>query len=998
MDIRFLLLQLCFFVSGFAALVYETAWTRELSFVFGTSELAVSAVLAAYMAGLALGAAVAARIVARIRRPVLVYGLLELGIAAAALAVPFAIQGVMRIYLGWLGGLSAPPETMGLTTALFHLAGSFVVLVPCTALMGATLPLLARHAVHSDEQIGPRIGLLYAVNTAGAICGTLVTAYLLLPELGLRRCIYVGALANGVVFLAAAALARTVPPRAESAPDPTSTSGVPLILPLMAVSGFTSFAYEVLWARMLGYVLGASTAAFATMLASFLLGIALGSAAASRFARSRSAAATGFVIAQIGAAVGAWSAYQMADRLPEFAMGLSWTGGQLPASALASVLVMLPFTLCIGATFPFGVRLLAEGPEAAARASGRVYAWNTVGSIGGSIGAGFFLLPMLGLEGTLVVGVFLNLLLAAAAAAVYTGARHGLMVGGAALVAAVGLLLSPPGPPIELLRGALGSTERDGALSFLAVGRSATVTLFETPPGWRLATNGLPESTIERAGNPRDRYQPSRWLALLPTLVRPETRDMLMIGLGGGATLGSIPPSLEAIDVIELEPEVVAANRFLSDVRLGGDPLADPRVNLLIGDARGALMLADARYEAIVSQPSHPWTSGASHLYTRDFFSLVRSRLSPDGIFVQWIGLAFVDTDLLRSLLATLNDVFPHVEVYRPFGSQGILFAASARPVDLRESVPRALELAPVQLGQVGLYGIEDVIADCVLDAETTRRISSDAPLITDDHNRLATSAYRLGDPAVRRRGIERLLKGNDALAERLDGLDPALLMRTLMAEGGALRAQVMANRLSGGEREMALGWVLYDAGNSKKAALRFAKALELSPGMLSAASGLAITRPALVGDFGLPERVRAVSQGMVALSTRDMEKLRLLDDVLAEWPAGSLLFREAVRLRVAWRVGEGTPERAQEALDLMDVLLTRKGAVSDYLARAEAARLAGRPDPAWASLVRVSEKLNGDPSPMQRARRALTIAEALGEYEYADEIESKLQRAAEGR
>ena len=304
MDIRFYLLLVCFFVSGFAGLVYETAWTREFAFVFGTSELAVSAVLAAYMAGLAFGAAVAARLAPRLRRPVLAYGLIELAIGLAALAVPFGIRFVTGFYLQWLGGLEAPPETVGLATALFHLLATFVVLIPCTALMGATLPLLARYAVRQDDQIGPRIGVLYATNTAGAIAGTLTAAFWLLPEFGLRDTVYFGVFANLVVFVAAALLARRATPAEEIG---AATAGVaPWILPAIAISGAISFVYEVVWVRLLGFVLGGSTAAFATMLASFLIGIALGSAGAARWARSRRHAATGFVVAQLGTAFFAW--------------------------------------------------------------------------------------------------------------------------------------------------------------------------------------------------------------------------------------------------------------------------------------------------------------------------------------------------------------------------------------------------------------------------------------------------------------------------------------------------------------------------------------------------------------------------------------------------------------------------------------------------------------------------------------------------------------------
>src|SRR5258705_3553113 len=248
----FALLLACFFLSGFSALLYETAWTREFAFVFGTSELAVVAVLAAYMGGLALGAALAARLAPRVRRPVLAYGVLELGIALWALALPSAIRAVSALYLGWLGGLDALPETLGFATHLFHLAGAFAVLVPCTALMGATLPLLANHAVTRDDEIGSRVGLLYAANTTGAIAGTLAAAFVLLPALGLRHTVQFGAAVNALVFAAAAALARSAPPG--SAAAPARSHGVPWILPAIAISGAVSFSYEVLWFRLLGQV------------------------------------------------------------------------------------------------------------------------------------------------------------------------------------------------------------------------------------------------------------------------------------------------------------------------------------------------------------------------------------------------------------------------------------------------------------------------------------------------------------------------------------------------------------------------------------------------------------------------------------------------------------------------------------------------------------------------------------------------------------------------
>ncbi|MCP4907158.1 MAG: hypothetical protein GY910_19455, partial [bacterium] len=677
MDLRFLLLLVCFFVSGFAALLYQTAWTREFAFLFGTAELAVVAVLAAYMGGLAAGAAIAARVVRRLTRPVLAYGLLELGIAVGALCVPFMIRAVQALYISLAGGLDAPPETMALTTAIFHLFGSFVVLAPCTTLMGATLPLLARYAVSEDAQVGPRIGVLYAVNTFGAIAGTLVAAFYLLPQFGLRQTVHIGIVGNAIVFLAAAALARGI--TGQPAGDTTQTAHkgrFHWILPAMTISGAVSFVYEVLWTRLLGQVLGGSTAAFASMLSSFLLGIALGSALASRFAKTREAAIRGFAVAQLGSGMLAYLAFRAADRLPDLAQAVGANPATPAPGAAAAGIILLPVTLCIGATFPFGVRLLARDAEEAASVSGRVYAWNTVGSIVGAILAGFFLLPLLGLQNTALVGVITSLGLASLAAWVSVPRRN-ILVGLATLSLIGSIIVGLPQPTNLLMHSAISGTRMQGSLFYLGVGRSATVTVVQNRRGWRLLTNGLPESGIDRPEVPRIRPNETAWLSLLPTAARPETDEMLIIGLGGARTLEAAASSVSSIDVIELEEEVVIANRL---VPRPIDPLSNPRVSLRLGDARGAMHLTDKVYDAIVSQPSHPWTSGASHLYTREFFELTKSKLEPGGVFIQWIGQGFVDVPLFGSLMAAMSDVFAYVYVYRPVPA-ALVFMASNEPI-----------------------------------------------------------------------------------------------------------------------------------------------------------------------------------------------------------------------------------------------------------------------------------------------------------------------------
>ncbi len=1001
LDLRFLLLLVCFFLSGFAALLYQTAWTREFAFLFGTSELAVVAVLAAYMAGLAGGAAIASRVVGRLTRPVLAYGVLELGIAVFALLVPVMIRAVQGLYIAVAGGLDAPPETMALSTALFHLLGSFVVLFPCTALMGATLPLLARYAVSDDAQVGPRIGVLYAVNTFGAIAGTLVAAFFLLPAIGLRQTVFVGIAGNGLVFLAAAALARGI---GEVAPDDGGQElrGVRFhwILPAMTLSGVVSFVYEVLWTRMLGHVLGGSTAAFASMLSSFLLGIALGSALAARFATTRAAATRGFALAQLGCGILGYLAFRSVDRLPELAHAVGASPSAPAAGAAVAGLVLLPVTLCIGATFPFGVRLLARDADEAAAVSGRVYAWNTVGSIVGAVLAGFFLLPALGLERTALVGVVTSLCLAMAAG-VLAAPRHTVVAGMAAVALVAAVVVGVPQPTGLLMHSAMSGRRMDAELWHLAVGRSATVTVVEDSRGWRLLTNGLPESGVDREALPDGRFKETAWLSLLPTAARPETQDMLLIGLGGAQTLSAVASSVESIDVIELEEEVVVANKLMPRPE---DPFADPRISLRLGDARGAMHLSDKKYDAIVSQPSHPWTSGASHLYTREFFELVESQLEPGGIFIQWIGQGFVNVPLFGNLSAAMADVFEHVEVYRPVPA-ALVFIASNEPLDIAQTGRDAIAATPEDFARFGIHRVEDLMASLALDEAGVRAFADGHPLNTDDHNRLATT--RLPRKEMREIGEAfetRLLELEPWTRESLEGVSAEAVLRRMGWLGQSKRAVAIARTLDEGTGLAARGWLLADAGKIQRARAIFAKAIGVDPDNHVARVGLIQTHTQeSVEEIGKSltwtPREQLLIDATKLRAEENWEGLAALDERLAEIPPGDVAGGLAHGLRADWRLEQdANPTRAVEAIAILDDILTRHRSAENYFGRLRAAALAGDEERAWAGLYHFIATRRV--SRLYDPRRLLSITRGFESDPppyYADQIEQLRQSARRG-
>lgn len=979
MDLRFALLLVCFFISGFAALLYQTAWTREFAFLFGTSELAVVAVLAAYMGGLAAGAAIAARFVGRLTRPILAYGLLELGIAIGALCVPLLIGIVQSVYLAVAGGLDAPPETISLTTALFHLLGAFVVLAPCTVLMGATLPLLARYAVSEDKQVGPRIGILYAVNTFGAIAGTLFAAFVFLPQFGLRHTVYIGVTGNALVFLAAAALARSVAAERKKADAPAEPEASPAqgpfhwILPAMTVSGAVSFLYEVLWTRLLGQVLGGSTAAFASMLSSFLLGIALGSALASRFAKTRRQAAVGFALSQLGIGLLAWVAFRAADLLPHLARAVGAAPSAPAAGAAAAGVLLLPVTLCIGATFPFGVRLLARDASEAASVSGRVYAWNTVGSIIGAVLAGFVLLPELGLEDTATVGVLTSLSLAALTAW-FMAPRHAVLAGAAVIGLVFALVVGLPTPTNLLLHSAISGHRTVGKLHYLGVGRSATVTVIENELGWKLLTNGLPESGVNRAEIPDLAFKETAWLSLLPTAARPNTDQMLIIGLGGANTLAATARSVSAIDVIELEPEVIVANRSIPRAT---NPLDDPRVSIRLGDARGAMNLSDKRYDAIVSQPSHPWTSGASHLYTREFFELTRSKLNPGGIFVQWIGASFVDVELFGSLMASMTDTFRYVHVYRPV-PMALVFMASDEPIDLRLSAPAALEANREDFARYGIHRVEDFMASWALDTEGVRALAKGRPPNTDDHNLLATTRLPPSGKG-NREFLDRAFAPIDAInATTLQTVNPVPVIRRMVWNGDGARPLRLIGELAKPVAQSARGWVALDHGREHLAETHFRNALKLDPHERTARAGLiAIVGVAKFDSDRLGNIERVIYRANKRIAATNWTGLKRFDSQLARTPADSLLFGSAVRARVRWRLEIGDEADGRRAIEIIDTLLTRQRTADHYLLRAAAGALAKDKKVAWAAIAEAIRpaRLNG---PVRD--RALRLAQSLGE------------------
>ncbi len=992
----FALLCTCFVLSGVAALVYQTAWTRQFAIVFGTSELAVATVLAAYMGGLALGALLAERFLPRVTRPVLTYALLELGIAGSAVVVvPLLLLGANLALQSLFGGQATPPDSDHAGTTLFYLLSAFVALALPTTLMGATLPMLARYAIAEEAQIGRRIGLLYAMNTAGAVVGALFTAFLLLPEFGLEHTIWFGATLNGIVCLLAVALANRAPSEKSAggyeldAPPPQHRPparpyswrqfpGPAWVLPLMLLAGAVAFFQEVLWARMLAHVVGSSIYAFGVMVASFLTGIALGGAIGAGIARNRERAALALAIALIFAALAAAIAFlNLESLLPKTAGLLSASSAQFGflrvPNTLFAGLLLLPMTIAIGMTYPLAVRVLASDAADAAPASARVYAWNTVGAIAGSLAAGFVLIPELRYEGAIRVAVFASAALGIVALWLLVPVNR-IVAAAVSVLAVAGCAFFRPQAPMTLLVTSPLNVGTQGRVLYYDVGRSASVVMLAQDGGLALRTNGLPESLMESPGS-LQRFSGEFWLSPLAVIARPKARDMLIVGFGGGVVVEGVPPSVRSVDVIEIEPKVVEANRATSALRKR-NPLADPRVNIILNDARGALRLTSRRYDAIVSQPSHPWTAGASHLYTREFMQLAHDHLTPDGVFVQWMNVIFMDEDLLRSLTATLLKVFPEVRVYRP-DPNTVVFLASDAPLDLELQLARSglpLRDAPLHYARFGINTVEDLVAALVLDTDGARRIATGARLITDDDNRIATSSVFEKGRGMNGDTSGRLFAATDPL-QRADSvvygpLKDSLSFPYLARRNGifvlldpslADRLGRVAQFLPGDARGEYLRAYYY---RMKGQAQRSTELLRLAIDDYPADDSLRLEflRPwygELVTDKAPPE-IAEVAKGLGAPAARVLEagrhatrsewrEVALADADLAEIPWTSVWYAEALELRANWRLwvtdARNRKRYGDEALAMIDRLAIMSPTLNLYGLRTRAGFSAERPE-----------------------------------------------------
>ena len=732
--------------SGFAALGYQIVWTQQLAAALGHEAAAVLAVVAAFFGGLAVGALALGTRIERSARPARWYAACESAIALWSLGLAVFMGPVN----GWLIDATGVEPAAGWQWAVAF-GGSFLMLLPATAAMGATLPAMQRMLAR-PRAAGTSIGALYAANTFGAVLGVLAAAFWLVPAIGLALTASVCAAANLVCAIGAMALMTDAKDMVSTASPPASLAASPAsrrpangrILPLLAATGLLGIGYEVLVVRMLSQVSENTVYTFALLLAVYLVGTAIGAAAYQR--RSRTIAAdpvarrdhllATLALACLVGGASLWGAEAFRAWLAQ-ALGAGMAAALAAEAVLAVAALGLP-TIVMGALFSHMARCALD----AGIGLGPALAANTLGAAAAPLLLGVVLAPALGAKFALLLLGVGYLALATRRAWSRPGAWS------AATLAAALAVWAPALVFVDVPEG--------GRIVSYAEGPMAAVSVVEDAQG----VSRLRIDNRQQEGSSASRFADARQ-ALLPLLLHPAPKRALFLGLGTGVTASAaaVQPGIE-VDAVELLPEVIDASWHFKSA--SGGPARNTRLHTIAADARRFVRAGTEPYDVIVSDNFHPARSGSGALYTVEHFRAVQDRLAAGGVFCQWLPLHQLDLRTLRSIVQAFIAVYPHGWAMLATNSLetpvlGLVARRGAGRFDvehiqermamyrLTDSIERGSHAGSKgELDSLGLADAYALFGSFVAGPRALASLAGDAPINTDDHPVVAYLAPRI--------------------------------------------------------------------------------------------------------------------------------------------------------------------------------------------------------------------------------------------------------------
>jgi spermidine synthase len=732
-----------FFVSGACGLAYQVVWTRKLVLLFGTAAYAVSAVLSVFFLGLGLGSAWGGRLADRTPRHLELYALFEVAIGLWALAFLAAVGMGESVVVSLLRLVEG---SRGLGIAL-RVTMTLALLFPPAFHMGATLPLLAKFVNREQIVLGRRVGTLYAFNTFGAVAGCYLAGFHLVPALGYSGATYAAAVANVAVGLLALGVAvrwqrrpeaQVTPPLPASTLLPPALEMPPALVHAVvagfAVLGFSMLALEVVWTRLLIIVFLGTTYAYAAMLATLLLGIALGSMAAAWAVdrAQRHTALLGGVLMLLGAAcifTLGWIAELPALR----AGGTQWDTQVNESFRLAFRVLFLP-TFLSGMAFPLAIKAVGGERAALGRHVGRLYAANTIGGVFGALAGGFLLLPYAGAHDSVLL---LACLLIAAGFTVMrrdplTPPRLRLFF--TVFIFVPMLYFAWRAAPDDVAQALNASyIPKDHEVIHFAEGVEGTVAVSQprgdgSGSGRVLWINRVQATVSIEKGVKMNRLQ-----GALPLLFDRDPKSVLFMCFGSGITAGTLALNdFDVIDAVEISPEVLEAAPFFETDNLG--VIQNDALVFHIDDGRNYLLRTPKTYDVITFEPMPLALAGVSTFYTQEYYQHCLARLNPGGIVSQWVPLHSLTPELVRALVRTFISVFPESTLW--FVNADLFLIGSNQPLQIDFAAAQQRLGKPAlrdALEEAGLCGPIDVVACFLMDKTHTSQFAGEGPVMTDN-------------------------------------------------------------------------------------------------------------------------------------------------------------------------------------------------------------------------------------------------------------------------
>ena len=660
--VRVPVLAALFFVSGFAALVYQVLWVRELGLLFGSTAQAAALAIAIFFAGIASGGWFWGRRAKQFRSGLAAFGWLELAVAATAFGHFILLDAYQALYPAVFPLIS---DITGADT-VFKILVATIILLPVSFLMGGTLPVLGQYLIRQPEDLGRLGSFLYAINTGGAATGALAAGFLLPVWLGFDGAyalaigldLLVGITAIGLARSRSQAAAAEVVPKHVATGEDSAAERSSLIWLLAFVSGFAALAVEVVWTRLFSQVLQNSVYTYALVLVVFLLALTLGASLANRLSRIRSILAERILMALLGlagvlVAASPWLFEAATGGLGYVGVGEDWWDYLQSVLTVALVVMLVP-GIMLGTVLPYLLRLLESRSASTGSTIGNLVAVNTLGAIGGALVAGFVLLPMVGAAASLLILAAVYFA-AMALVLLIRGRRHERF--GAILPTAVAIALVVL--PTDWATTVYLNPAHDERLVALEEGSHATVAVIERQDHLLIRVNN--HYTLGGTGA----LESERNQALIPMMLHPDPRDVFFLGMGTGITAGAaLLFPVERVVVCEILPEVVR----LASAHFG--PWAeglfkDERVEIHAEDGRNCLSRSPETYDLIISDLFTPWKAGTGNLYTLEHYRNAARRLNEGGLFVQWVPTYQVSETEFGIIARTMDEAFDQVVLWR---------------------------------------------------------------------------------------------------------------------------------------------------------------------------------------------------------------------------------------------------------------------------------------------------------------------------------------------